>query len=158
MSAKGKKLSLPAMSQVGIVVKDLDKAMDYYATVFGVGPFNTFQFNPEKHWVRGKIHPVSLKVALAPMGQVEFELIEPLSDSPHREFLESYGEGLHHIGFVIDDYDEWMDYLKAQNIEILCNAELDAEGMGHVRAAYIDLQQGNPANLLVEIIEVKPFE
>lgn len=154
MSAK--KLQLPPLSQVGVVVKDVDKAIDYYSKTFGIGPFTTVVFKPEKHWVNGKPFPVTLKIAFAPMGPVQLELLEPLSESPHKEFLETHGEGLQHLGFYIDDYDEWISYLKQQGVGILYNAECDVEGMGHIRAAYMDSQAGKPGNILIELLEVKP--
>ena len=43
---------LPPPSQVGVVVKDLGKAIDYYSRTFGLGPFQTIEFAPAKHWVK----------------------------------------------------------------------------------------------------------
>jgi methylmalonyl-CoA/ethylmalonyl-CoA epimerase len=152
-----KKLQLPALSGVGVVVKDIDKAIDYYSETFGIGPFTTIMFKPEKHWVNGKPYPVTLKLAFAPMGgSVTLELLEPLSEGPHKEFLETHGEGLQHLGFNIDNYDEWMIYLKQKGIGILYNAEGDIKGLGYIRAAYIDSQAGKPGNTLIELCEVKP--
>ena len=34
-----KKLELPPMSQIGIVVEDMDKIIEYYEKVLGLGPF-----------------------------------------------------------------------------------------------------------------------
>jgi catechol 2,3-dioxygenase-like lactoylglutathione lyase family enzyme len=158
MDSKNQKLQLPALSQVGVVVKDVEKAVEFYSKTFGIGPFTTTIFEPEKHWVNGKPYPVKLKIAFAPMGPVTLELIEPLSESPHKEFLDSRGEGLQHLGFYIDNYDEWMSYLRQQGIGILYNAECDVEGMGHIRAAYMDTQTGKPGNILIELLEVKPAQ
>jgi hypothetical protein len=54
----------------------------------------------------------------------------------------------------VDNYDEWLGYLKDRGIEVLMNAETDVEGMGHVRAAY--LQSDRVGGVLFEIIEVTP--
>jgi methylmalonyl-CoA/ethylmalonyl-CoA epimerase len=151
-----RKPKLPALSGVGVVVRDIDKAIDYYSNTFGIGPFRTIMFNPEKHWVNGKPYPVTLKLAFAPMGSVELELLQPLSEGPHEEFLKTHGEGIQHLGFNIDNYDEWMSYLKQKGIGILYNAEGYIEGLGYVRAAYIDSQAGKPGNTLIELCELKP--
>ena len=34
-----KRLELPSMSQIGIVVKDMDKTIEFYEKVLGLGPF-----------------------------------------------------------------------------------------------------------------------
>ena len=33
------KLKLPSMSQLGVVVKDMDKTIEYFEKVLGLGPF-----------------------------------------------------------------------------------------------------------------------
>jgi hypothetical protein len=46
--------------------------------------------------------------ALFPVGQVYFELIEPVSDGPMKNFLERTGGGVHHLGITTDDLrKEW---------------------------------------------------
>lgn len=149
-----KGLALPALAQIGIVVGDLDKATEYYSRVFGIGPFSIIVFAPEKHWVRGKPFPITLNIAFAQMGPVLMELIEPVGDGPHKWFLDGKGEGLHHLGFIVDNYDAWINYLKQQGIEILMNAETDVPGMGHIRAAY--MESDKPGGVLIELIEVTP--
>ena len=40
-------------------------------------------------------------------GNTELELIQPIEGkSIHKDFLETRGEGLHHFGFDIQNYDE----------------------------------------------------
>jgi methylmalonyl-CoA/ethylmalonyl-CoA epimerase len=152
-----KRLKLPALSGVGVVVRDMDKAIAYYSKTFGIGPFNTIMFKPEKHWVDGEPFPVTLKLAFASLGgSVTLELLQPLSEGPHKDFLDNHGEGLQHLGFDIDNYDEWMAYLKQEGIGVLYNAEGYIEGLGHLRAAYIDSQTGKPGSTLIELSEVKP--
>ncbi|MEW5723824.1 MAG: VOC family protein [Thermodesulfobacteriota bacterium] len=147
--------ALPALGQVGVVVKDLDQAMAYYRDVFGLGPFQVIEFTPEKHWVKGKPVPINLKIGLAQMGPVHFELIQPVAgDAPHKWFLEENGEGLQHLGFYLDDLDGWLSYLEAKGIEVLMNAETYVEGMGDVRAAYVESDK--TGGVIFELIEVKP--
>lgn len=147
-------LALPPLAQVGIVVRDLKKATEYYSRVFGIDPFTSIVFAPEKHWVRGEPFPIKLNIAFAQMGPVQMELIEPVGDGPHKWFLDSKGEGLHHLGFIVDNYDAWINYLKQLRVEILMNAETDVPGMGHIRAAY--MESDKTGGVLVELIEVTP--
>ena len=106
-------------------------------------------------WVDGKPFPVRLKIAIAHMGQVELELLEPISEGPHKDFLDTHGEGLQHLCFYIDNYDEWMVYLKQQGIKLLYNAEGHIKDRGYLRAAYLDTADGKPGNTLIEISEIK---
>jgi methylmalonyl-CoA/ethylmalonyl-CoA epimerase len=55
---------------------------------------------------RGREQPYSMKLALAQLGETMYELIEPL-DGPntYQEFLDTHGEGLHHLGFFVEDLD-----------------------------------------------------
>ena len=59
-------------------------------------------------------------------------------DAPHQQFLDTYGEGMQHLGFVIDNYDEWMEHMKNKGIDPvpLQNAVIP-DGEGTRRAAYM---------------------
>ena len=155
MADKQRQMVLPPPAQIGVVVKDLRKAIEYYSQTFGLGPFQTVDFAPAKHWLRGIPTPIRLNIGLCQWGPLQLELIEVVKgDIPHKWFLEGRGEGMQHLGFIVDNYDEWLGYLKDRGIEVLMNAETDVEGMGHVRAAY--LQSDRVGGVLFEIIEVTP--
>ncbi len=48
------KMDLPPVTQIGVVVRDLDQAMEYYTKIFGLGPFNpVLDFKPDKKLVYG---------------------------------------------------------------------------------------------------------
>jgi len=147
------KMSLPPPFQVGIVVKNLSATIDYYTMIYGLGPFQVMHFKPTQHWVNNKPHPIELKVGKCQWGEIALELIEPVSEnSPHQWFLDKKGEGMHHFGFLVENYDEWLDYFNDQGIDVLMNAETDVEGLGHVRAAYMLSDQ--TGGVLFELIEI----
>ena len=154
MGDEKKQMVLPPPAQVGGVVKNLDEAINYYSRVFGLGPFQTIEFAPDKHWVKEKPTPIRLKIGLCQWGSLQLELIEPVEgDAPHKWFLTEKGEGLQHLGFIVDNYDEWLHYLKDKGIGVLMEAETDVEGMGHVRAAYVESDR--TGGVLFELIETK---
>ena len=93
------------MVQVGIIVRDIEKAAADYATFFGIE-------KPEAHLTdgyekteaeyKGKPSHARAKLAFMDFGSLQVELIEPDEHpSTWREFLEEYGEGIHHIAFFI---------------------------------------------------------
>ena len=155
MGESQKQMVLPPPAQIGVVVKDLGKAIEYYSRTFGLGPFQTIEFAPAKHWLRGIPTPIRLDIGFCQWGPLQLELIEVVEgDIPHKWFAEERGEGMQHLGFIVDDYDEWLGYLKGKGIDVLMNAETDVEGMGHIRAAY--LTSDRIGGVLFELIEVTP--
>jgi 4-hydroxyphenylpyruvate dioxygenase-like putative hemolysin len=154
MAAQNRKV-LPPPSQLGVVVKDLSKAIEYYSQTFGLGPFHSFEFVPAKHWVKGVPTPIRLKLGKCQWGSLELELIEVVEgDIAHKRFLEENGEGMQHLGFFVNDYDDWVEHFKSKGVDVMMNAETYVEGEGHVRAAY--MESDRVGGILFEIIEVTP--
>ncbi len=93
---------------IGWVVRDCRAAQRELAERLGAGPFlsagNESRF--DHALVHGKPVPFALRIAFGALGGVLLELLEPLDDrSPHAEFLATHGEGLHHIAYLVTDFD-----------------------------------------------------
>jgi methylmalonyl-CoA/ethylmalonyl-CoA epimerase len=88
------------ITQVGIVVRDLDARLEHYAKL-GVGPWRVYTYDAPRLTdtkLRGVPTPFSMKLALAWTKEMNWELIQPLSEpSIYWEFLRDHGEGMHHI-------------------------------------------------------------
>ncbi len=89
------------ITQVGVVVRDMDTALAHYTHKLGVGPWRVYTYAPPKlagMKLRGVDVSYSMKLALAWTGDMCWELIQPL-DGPsiYWEFLRDHGEGIHHI-------------------------------------------------------------
>jgi methylmalonyl-CoA/ethylmalonyl-CoA epimerase len=114
---------------VSLVVKDLEEAIAYFQSL-GIGPFIVPPVTPTKEMWRGKPIPAgSLKEVLCKMGEIWFQLCQPLGkDSPWREFLDSKGEGVHHIGFMVEDVEEVEDKLTKKGVEIVHSARFKGGG------------------------------
>jgi 4-hydroxyphenylpyruvate dioxygenase-like putative hemolysin len=148
-------LNLGQVAQVGCVVKDLATTIKNYEEVMGIGPFATFDFRPEKSFIKGRVPEIYLKIGITQLTPaLALELIEVVTGEPyHRDFLESHGEGVQHLGFLTDEYDQVLKRAEKMGVEVLMWAETDVAGMGHVRGAYLDTH--DLIGTLVEIIEVK---
>src|SRR5688572_4252865 len=89
--------------QIGIVVPDLDAAIERYENDYGIGPWQVHEFKPGevKEWrEHGRLVEGGAKTrfAAAMVGKVQWELIEPLDDtSIFARFLAEKGGGVHHI-------------------------------------------------------------
>jgi len=156
VTVKENEWALPPPSQIGVVVKDIKKAIEYYSETFGLGPFRRFEFIPAKHWIKGiQAPPVRVEIGKCQWGALELELLEVVEgDTPHKQFLREKGEGMQHLGFVVKNYDGWLDHLKKKGIGVLMNAETYVEGEGHIRCAY--MESDVVGGILFELIEVKP--
>jgi methylmalonyl-CoA/ethylmalonyl-CoA epimerase len=109
------------VTQVGIIVKDIEKSIDQYVQVFGLSErpvaIVTDTVDKARTELRGEPTPARAKLAFIKMGQVTIELIEPDGQpSTWQEHLDTHGESVHHIAFQIQGTDQVVTYLNAQGI------------------------------------------
>ena len=101
-------LTLPPLHQVGFVVRDLAAALVRYRPLFGDFP-TRIEHEFTNMIFRGTPIAGKLQIAIAKSGPVEIELIEvERGYTLHSEFLEQNGEGMHHLGFIVNDMDEML--------------------------------------------------
>ena len=104
--AKFKVTNIP---YVGIVCKDVQKTIEAYWNILGVGPWSIFEYgSPEVADLkyRGKPGWGRFKVAVAQTEPIGIELIEPVEgNSIYTDWLDEHGEGLHHLSIVVEDMD-----------------------------------------------------
>ncbi len=136
-------IDIPRFNQIGIWVHNLDRAVDYYTSIFGVGPFNVHDFEPEKHWYYESPSPLKMRLAKAAWGAVELELIKPVAgESIHKDRIREKGEGLGHLGFKISDYEAAFDAFVNAGFPCLERAEAYYPPYdGFVKAAYFDTRK-----------------
>ena len=147
---QSEKFVLPELAQVGVVVKDIDQAVNYYSTTFGIGPFRLFDLDIPNVTLHGK--PISLKfrAAFTRMGPIQFELIEvPEGESIYWEFLDKKGEGLHHLGFYVTDIDKEVAKLERLGIGVLQGGKLNGGGF-----AYLDTER--VGGVIFELLQRPP--
>jgi len=98
------------IDHIAIAVKNLAKSAAKWKNFFGLK-----ETGSETIAARG----VDL-VKLAFENGPEIELAAPLGeDSPISKFLETRGEGIHHICFKVSDIDQTVQELKAQGIKFI---------------------------------------
>jgi methylmalonyl-CoA/ethylmalonyl-CoA epimerase len=96
--------------QLGIVVRDLEATVRRYVDDYGIGPwrFDRIDLGAANDY-REYGEPVerSNRIAIAMVGRVMWELIEPLDeDGIYARFLAEKGEGVHHVAVATPDFDE----------------------------------------------------
>ena len=84
---------LTEIDHVAIAVNDLEAAIEYYRSAYGV---------EVEH--REVIERDGVEEALLKVAESYVQLLTPIrDDSPVSKYLASKGEGLHHIGYRVDD-------------------------------------------------------
>jgi catechol 2,3-dioxygenase-like lactoylglutathione lyase family enzyme len=96
------------VGQIGIVVRDLDAAVEQASAHFASGPWRIFTYSGEtmtESTYKGQPGTFSVRIALnAQTPMIEF--LQPLEGpSVYHDWLESHGEGLHHLAFWVDSLD-----------------------------------------------------
>lgn len=97
------------ITQNGYVVRDIEAAMRHWSEVLGVGPWFYAERAPiEGFTYRGTPSDCVISIALANSGPLQIELIEQRNDAPslYRDFLEAGHEGLQHIAYWSDYFDD----------------------------------------------------
>ena len=122
--------------QIGIVVRNLDAAIRKYVDDYGIGPWKIYEFNPgNAKGLHEYGQPVkrSWRLAVAMVGQLQWELIEPLDDkSIYARFLAEKGGGVHHIAVAAQSFDEMRAMAAKRGIDEVLSGEFEG-----VRVAYL---------------------
>jgi len=140
-------IKLPSPSHIGVVVKDIDKTVEYYSSMWGLGPWKKLERSPTKEQMLadGAYNwPYGLRVAAARWGPMVLELLQPVEGkSIWADFLETNGEGIHHLCFDVSNWDEVVAQLKKQGAKLMIGAKLEG-----VAWCYFET---SPGGLLIEI-------
>ncbi|MGA2340192.1 MAG: VOC family protein [Terracidiphilus sp.] len=126
--------------QIGIVVRDLDATMRKYVDDYGIGPWQIFEFNPSNAQdlrEHGRPAQRSWRLAVAMVGQMQWELIEPLdNESIYARFLAEKGGGVHHIAVAAQCFDKMLAMEAKRGSELVLSGEFEG-----VKVAYLDTER-----------------
>jgi len=120
-----------SVDHIGIHVRDCEAVIENWERMFGIGPWRIRDI--ESTDAEG--NTLTTRLAFADLGGVLMALVQP--PEGRREFIDAHGEGLHHIGFFVDDVDGETANLEAQGAKTIMhqpgvNAYLDSGGPGGV--------------------------
>ena len=105
-------LLLTEIDHVAIAVNDLDAAIAWYAEVFGATVDH-----------RERVDSDGVEEALLKVADSYVQLLTPTrDDSPVAKYLASKGEGLHHIGYRVDDCAAALESVKASGGRVIDQA------------------------------------
>ncbi len=132
------------IAQIAILVEDLESAMKNYWEKFGIGNWQIYTYKRplvKNMTYYGKPANYSMRLALANIGSMRIELIQPLSgDSVYADFIKNHGYGVHHLGVLVDDMKQAIALAeKAGYPMIMDGAGFGLDGDGHY--AYLDTEE-----------------
>jgi methylmalonyl-CoA/ethylmalonyl-CoA epimerase len=130
-------LGTTTVTQVGIIVKDIETKARAWADVLGL-PVPEIQITDTVELThaeyQGEPTPARAKLAFFHLGPVDLELIEPIGGpSTWKDQLDQHGESLHHLAFVINGMKEKVAYLDTKGIPLVQRGEYTGG-----RYAYVD--------------------
>ena len=125
-------MQVTSIDHISYAVKDIDKVVETWSRLYGIGPW-TFE---ENGGTDAKGRPWKIRMAFAYVGTVEIELVQCLEGRIFQsKFIDTWGEGVHHLGFYVDDVDKEVEKLVSEGATLLIHdpgrfAYLDAGGPG----------------------------
>ena len=93
MTAPASSGMLTEIDHVAIAVRDLEAAIEYYRSTFGAEVVH-----------RERVDSDGVEEALIKVAESYIQLLTPTSsESPVAKYLDKRGEGVHHVGYRVDD-------------------------------------------------------
>jgi len=132
------------IDHVGIAVADLDVAIAFYETSFGMRCVHT-EVNTEQ----------GVREAMLEVGDSGsyLQLLCPLTpDSTIAKFLDSSGPGIQQMAYRVDDIDEVCTHLRAQGLRLL----YDEPKAGTAGSRVNFVHPKSAGGVLVELVEPGP--
>jgi len=91
---------------IGVVVPDLNAAMNAYISALGI-KFSVFEVDETNSVFSGSSDAFRLRIGFGTLGPSAMELIQPVSgETIHSRFLSERGGGIHHLGFLVSGFSK----------------------------------------------------
>ena len=152
-----KRVNLPKVSQIGIVVPDIGKAVRYYSKFLNIKPWFRSKTTSNDAAFKGETFSLELDIALAFSGGMEIELIQMMTDTDreciYSDIMKKQGGGLHHIGTMVRGFDKKLEQMKAAGIGVIQSGVIKTVGGAVTKYAYMDTV--STCGIISEIIESK---
>ncbi len=102
-------MELTHIEHIGIAVKDLDKAIEYYEKVLGIKCYAIEEVKDQK-----------VKTAFFKIGQTKIELLQSTDpEGPVGKFITKKGEGIHHMAFAVKNIEQALKEAKVKGIRLI---------------------------------------
>jgi methylmalonyl-CoA/ethylmalonyl-CoA epimerase len=129
------------VDHIGIAVSNIDNVIKLFTGVLGL-KLEDIEVNADQ----------KVKTAIIQVGETRIELLESTDPAgPIAKFIESKGEGLHHIAFGVDNIQEALADMTQKGIALIDSKP--KKGAGNTDIAF--LHPRSTARVLMEFVESK---
>ncbi|NOR15164.1 MAG: methylmalonyl-CoA epimerase [Candidatus Aminicenantes bacterium] len=129
------------LDHIAIAVKDLERSIELWSNVLNIKS-EAIEEIPDRQVRLAKLKPKSSPA---------IELVSALGESsPVARFIESKGEGIHHLCFQVTDIEQALKELKEAGMRLI--QEQPVLGAGGSRIAF--LHPSNLNGVLIELVEI----
>ena len=129
------------LEHIGIAVKNLEKSNLLFEKLLGKPPYKIEEVKSE-----------GVRTSFFDVGGIKIELIESIhANSPIAKFLETRGEGLHHLAFAVDKIEDDMKDLTDKDFRLLA----DAPKPGADNKMIVFMHPKSTNNVLIELCQEK---
>ncbi len=128
------------VDHIGIAVSNIDQAVKLYTEVLGLKLKSTETLAAQK-----------VKTAIITVGDTKIELLE--STDPEgviAKFIESRGEGLHHIAFEVDNIEDAIGTMTGKGVSMIDTKP--RKGVENTDVAF--LHPKSTGKVLMELLEI----
>jgi len=126
------------INHIGIAVNNIDEAAKLYTDVLGL-EVNSIEIVADQ----------KVKTAIIPVGESKIELIESTDpEGSIARYIESRGEGLHHLALEVDNIEDTLETLKDKGITLI--DEKPRSGVDNTRISFVHPEE---TKILIELVE-----
>lgn len=148
------KLGLPKVGQLGFIVHDIESSLPAYASLYNRKTWFEPLYAEKKFKIGGERRDLEFNIAFTYSGNLQVEIFEEKSQQApvYQEHLDTYGPGLHHLGFYVSDMDSKLKIAEKLGLDILLEANFKTAGGGFVKYVYLDTRQ--LSGIITELIHI----
>ena len=127
------------INHVGIAVNSIDEILKLYTDTLGL-KFEGTEVVEEQ----------GVKTAIVSVGESKIELLESTDpEGPIAKFIDSRGEGLHHLAFEVNNVQEALGTMTDKGVALI--DEKPRRGVGNTQIAF--LHPKGTGKVLMELVE-----
>jgi hypothetical protein len=147
-------LGLPKVGQLGFIVHDVRSSLPAYESIYNLKTWFEPIYAQKEFKIDGELLDLEFNIAFGYSGNLQVEIFEEKSQGApvYKDHLDSKGEGLHHLGFYVNDLDSRLKVAQRLGFDILLEANFKTAGGGFVRYVYLDTRQ--LCGIITELIHI----
>lgn len=129
---------------LGVVVKDIETSVNKYKKIYDINDEDIKIIPPLNE------EAPDTRFAFLPLGNMEFELIQPISDN-FKKMIGNPQPGINHIAYVVKDLEKTVERMKENGVRL---GHVTKEGildMQRSKVAYFNVEDTD--GILIEFVE-----